>query len=123
MKVRCERYLNLLGTEEETSSWLSIGRIYHVLEILIDPYGKDVVKFRIWSEKGQTPILVHASGFELLTSLIPKCWVVSLEPKSLLYLAPSEWKEPGYWEQYFDKNERAQNTFERIYKEIVAEEP
>jgi hypothetical protein len=43
-------------------------------------------------------------------------------PDSLLYIAPIEWIERGFWERYFDKNAREQEVFERNYRKIVAEE-
>jgi hypothetical protein len=96
MKVRCVQVMDLMGEKVRASTWLTIGATYHVLEILIDPNGKDYLKFRIRSDNNGTPIIERASAFELITNSIPSCWSVSFLPNSLLYLAPVEWMESGF---------------------------
>jgi hypothetical protein len=123
MKVRCVQLFDVAGTQKRVGNWLTIGATYHVLEILGDPKGKDDLKFRIMSDNNQTPTIERASQFELITNSIPRCWSVSFLPDSLLYFAPFEWIERGFWERYFDKNELEQRVFERNYREIVEEDP
>ena len=123
MKVRCVQLLDLMGEKARASAWTSIGTTYHVLEVLIDPSGKNHLGFRIQSDDKKTPIIARASQFELVTNAIPSCWTVSFLPDSLLYFAPVEWMESGFWERYFDKHEREQEIFERNYRKIVAEDP
>lgn len=112
-----------MGAKQRASAWLTIGATYHVLEILVDPNGNDDLTFRIMSDNNETPIIERASQFELVTNSIPRCWSVSFLPDSLLYFAPLEWMERGFWERYFDRNELEQRVFERNYREIIAEDP
>jgi len=36
MKVRCVKLLDALGRPQERSAWLTLGKVYHVLEIVQD---------------------------------------------------------------------------------------
>jgi hypothetical protein len=121
MKVRCVTVCDIHGGQVEESAWLTIGKIYHVLEIVVRD--SDGVWFRIVTDDNGSPGLHRARQFERITGNIPSCWVVSYEPHSSLILSPETWLENLFWTRYFDGDQDAQKEFERVFQIIVAEDP
>lgn len=40
MRVKCIRLLDAFGREVQSSPWLALGRVYHVVSVEIDADGK-----------------------------------------------------------------------------------
>ena len=55
MKVKCIRLLGSFGREIEHSSWLSIGSVYHVMAIYIEPDGKPSFSIISRQPEGEWP--------------------------------------------------------------------
>lgn len=55
MKVKCVRLLNAGGEAVESSSWLSLGRMYHVMGSYIDPGGKRSYRIISRHPEGEWP--------------------------------------------------------------------
>jgi hypothetical protein len=64
-----------------------------------------------------------SSQFEVVSSVIPGCWVVSLDPGRYLSLAPLAWAAAGFWERYFDGDGQASRIFRDMVAAITAEDP
>ncbi|MEV8395408.1 MULTISPECIES: hypothetical protein [unclassified Streptomyces] len=101
---------------------MSVGAEYPVLEVLADPAR---VMLRIappansW-EPIDIPGLWDAAMFEVVSDRIPACWVTRLDDGRLT-LAPKEWQQPGFWEDYFDHLPDAMDEYDRLKAEIIAE--
>jgi hypothetical protein len=121
MKIRCMRQIDeRTGAPIERSPWLTVGDIYHVLEIVVSERG--VIKFRLLGDDKRTPALHLSMQFELVSGFIPACWAVRFEADGSLKLAPNTWTERGFWERYFEGSARERQIFEDTYKAIIAEE-
>jgi hypothetical protein len=122
MKVRCVTQVDEhTGSRLEKSSWLTVGKVYHVLEISIDQRG--TIKFRLVGDDEKTPALHLWTQFSLASNVIPSCWIVDLRPEVLFSLRPRTWAGRGFWERYFDGDSLAREQFEEARRAIIAEDP
>ena len=117
MKVRCTKLINLHGEPVRTSSWLTIGKEYVVLEVFVDHQTGS--RFRVISDDAGTPILARSSEFEAVSDEIPKCWVATFGPNWLAF-RPSSFRG-DFWERYFDGDKGARNEFNEVVKAIEEE--
>jgi hypothetical protein len=116
MIVRCIKLLDINKKEITNSSWLKINQEYPVIEIY---FNKDsCIEYRVLSNNG-TPIIATSFEFEVISALIPNEWFFYEHPNKKLYLlTPIEFKEIGFWEDYFDREKEAVFTFDSVYKKI-----
>jgi hypothetical protein len=119
VKVRCVRQFNARGEPITSSSWLTNGSVYHVLEVIHDREG---LKFRILGEERATPALHRADQFEIVTDTIPTRWVVKFKANNFLKLSPREWLQENFWTRFFDGDQEARKVFEKTYRAILAED-
>jgi hypothetical protein len=119
VKVRCVRQFNARGEPITSSSWLTNGFVYHVLEVVHDREG---LKFRILGEERSTPALQRADQFEIVTDAIPACWVARFKANTYLQLSPREWSQENFWNRFFDGDQEARKVFEETYRAIVIED-
>ena len=118
MKVKCIRLIDeQTGEALENSSWLSVGRIYHVLSMNMDD-GLPI-KFQLIGNDGQTPAYHDANQFEVVTNNIPDGWVIDFVSNSHLRLSPKAWSAPGFWEDYFDGMPEAVALFNSEKESII----
>jgi hypothetical protein len=99
----------------DKSSWLTIGKDYLVLEVVAE---RSETKFRVISDDAGTPILARSSQFEIISEVIPKCWVETSGPGSLTF-SPAAFQETGFWERYFDGDKAARLEFVSVVKLIT----
>jgi hypothetical protein len=99
------------------SGWLTVGKEYLVLEVVVDQQSGS--KFRIISDDARTPILAFASEFEAVSDTIPKCWVATFGA-DWLHLSPAAF-QGGFWERYFDGDVATLNEFDEVVKLIEIE--
>ncbi|QPB85433.1 hypothetical protein CWC22_020655 [Pseudoalteromonas rubra] len=119
MKVRCIKLLDeSTGDPLETSSWLSLESVYHVLSVNMEDGA--AVKFQLMSDNG-TPAFHNANQFEIVSDIIPARWVINFVAGSHVELSPKLWSEPGFWESYFDGEPEAISLFD-TEKEIIFQE-
>ena len=110
MKVKCVAFLDEdTGETLESSSWLTIGKEYHVLSVNMED-GLPI-KFQLISDDEETPAYHDANQFEIVTNVIPEGWVVDFVSKSHFRLSPKAWSQPGFWEAYFDGELEAVELF------------
>ena len=117
MKVRCIRLLNARGEPVRTSGWLTIGKEYVVLEVVVDEQAGS--RFRVISDDADTPVLAQSSQFEAVSDTIPKCWVATFGPNWLAFSPPAFLG--GFWVRYFDGDSAARNEFNEVVKLIEEE--
>jgi hypothetical protein len=109
-------------TDDKPVPLLKKGTIYDVLEIHV---GNDDVVYRILTEdKPQTPTLHSAMLFEIVSNRIPSSWVVSMGRARGFYIemAPARWTGPGFWEDYFNQDPKAEKIFEQERQKMLSEE-
>jgi hypothetical protein len=117
MIVRCIRLLNAHGEPVRNSAWLTIGKEYLVLEVVVDEQGGN--RFRVVSDDAGTPILARSSEFEAVSDTIPKCRVATFMPNSLFF-SPAAFRG-DFWERYFDGDAAVRNEFSEVVKLIESE--
>ncbi len=122
MKVRCIRLLDSAGKpREQKHSWVTIGKLYHVLEVVQD---QNRWLFRLIGDKPENgPALFRFEQFEIVTSKIPPSWIVAWGKDGSLHLRPESWNEPGFWERYYDKDTDAMRIFEEERRKIMEADP
>ena len=119
MKVRCVRLLDARGMPVERSSWLKVGSIYPVLTISTEP---GQTRFRILGEE-PIPALFDPAMFEVVSSVIPDAWAITMPRPGCISLAPEPWSRPGFWELFYDGDPAARACFEEERARIIASDP
>jgi hypothetical protein len=122
MKVRCIQLMNpVTRIREDRSQWLSIGTLYHVLEIYLDSRGR--LLLRLVGDDGLTPALHSTENFELVSPIIPANWALYFDSKGVFQIAPEAWIRPGFWEDYFDGKDEALEIFALEKAKSIACDP
>ena len=119
MKVRCIKLVDGFGQPVSRSSWVSVGHVYHVLEVLASP---ERTRIRIVGDS-KTPALYHLEMFELVSGVIPAVWTVSSLRVGHFCICPKSWSADGFWEAYFDGNPEAGDAFQEGLNAIVNSDP
>ena len=118
MRVRCIALLDeVSGTPDAESNWLTIGREYVVLSIHMLPGGK--VNFLILSDDNEIPVLLESSQFIITSGALPESWVVAVDLNGCLVFSPAAWLRAGFWEDYHNEDQDAEETFVKYVSEIV----
>jgi hypothetical protein len=117
VKVRCIKLLDLHGEPVRTSSWLTIGKEYLVLEVFVDEQTGS--RFRVISDDAGTPILARSAEFEAVSDAIPTSWVATFGPNWLAF-SPSAFRG-DFWVRYFDGDNAARSEFNEAVKMIEEE--
>jgi len=125
MKVKCVRLLNADDKEVESLPWLTVGRIYHVMGISIEPNrGR---RYQIIShdrDPGFATMGYHSADcFEIVSDVIPSNWRVKIYKMSDIDISPAAWQEPGFLEAFYDADPTAYPIFERERDIILREDP
>ena len=117
MRVRCIKLISeQTGQPINTSPWLSVGKVYLVLEVLVS--GRDYIKFRLVSDDNKTPAFHDFSQFELVSGAIPKCWIATFEPGQQFCLSPSIFAQRGFWDRYFDGDDETRRAFDEVLRTL-----
>jgi hypothetical protein len=122
MKVRCKNIYNEHTKRfEDTSSWLTIGKEYVVLEVEVNSLEKTFYRL-IGDNDNKMPALYNASQFEIVDGGMPKNWEVSQLSDGTLIICPKVWQEPGFWEDCYDHDPKALEIYKREARIIYEEE-
>ena len=130
MKVRCIRVTDAFGNPildpnghpAQADGWLTVGKVYHVLEVSLSSRG--TWKYRILGDKEPTtPALHPISDFEIVSAKVSPTWVVHCEDNDYFELTPQAWAQLGFWEQFFDHDPRARRIFDEERRKIIADDP
>jgi hypothetical protein len=120
MKVRCVRLNDSIGQPKESSPWLTLGRTYHVLEV-IQERGRWLL--RIMSDEPNGVALFGLDCFDIISSAVPSAWTIRWGKQGFFELSPESWSVPGFWERYYEKEPKAVSTFDAERKRIVSADP
>jgi hypothetical protein len=109
MRVTCTKILNPFGTPVSASVWLTVGSTYTVISMAAIP-GKEV-KFRVIDDTGASG-LWGSEMFVSVSTSIPSNWVVGLDDRGIVTLAPESWLSLGFWERFYDDDESAREQYD-----------
>ena len=116
MKVRCIRLLGPSGKPQTRSNWLTVGKIYDVLEVVQDQ-GRWL--FRVMGDEPNGVALFALDQFEITNSKMPDSWIPKWGKNGFFELSPEAWQKAGFWERYYDKDSEAIRMFEDERRKII----
>lgn len=121
MKVKCIKLLDALGNPEERSTWLTLGKIYHVLEVVQNTRRNWLL--RVLTDSDNRVALFPLEQFEIVSTKMPGAWIVDWNSKGILTLTTEAWNKPGFWEAYYEWDTSARSIFEEERKKIIDGDP
>jgi hypothetical protein len=123
MKVRCIRLLDADGREVEFSSWLTLGRVYHVMSIFIDENGRRWYGIISSHPHGEWPQMGRhqAECFEVVSEVVPSNWR-EWRKGNVSGISPAAWQAPGFYEAFYDHDPAAYPIYERERDIILSED-
>lgn len=124
MKVKCIRLLDSDGREVEFSSWLTLGRIYHVMAIHVEPNGKRSFSIISRQPDGEWPQMGshQAECFEVVSEVVPSNWREWVH-ENISGVSPAAWQAPSFYEAFYDHDPATYPIFERERDIILSEDP
>ncbi len=124
MKIKCIRLLDSDGQEVEFSSWLTLGRIYHVMSIFTDQNGKRSYGIINRHPDGEWPQMGshQAECFEVVSEVVPSNWCEWVR-ENASGASPAAWQAPGFYEAFYDHDPATYPIFERERNIILSEDP
>lgn len=124
MKVKCVRLLDADGREVEFSSWLALGRVYHVMSIFTDKNGKRSYGIINRHPDGEWPQMGshQAECFEVVSEVVPSNWHTMVY-QGTTDISPAAWQAPGFYEGFSDHDPATYPIFERERNIILSEDP
>lgn len=124
MKVKCVRILNADGSEVEFSPWLTMGRVYHVLSMSIDPHGKRSYGITSGYREGEWPHMGshQQQCFEVVSDIVPSNWRTTV-CRGFTDISPAAWQENGFYEAFADHDPATYPIFQREREIILSEDP
>lgn len=121
MKARCIKLIDSRGNPQERSSWLTLGNVYHVLEVVQDTHKRWLL--RVVADGVNGVALFQLEQFEIVSPKIPDVWIVVWNAKGGFALTTKAWSQAGFWEAYYDRDPSALGKFEDGKKQIVDADP
>jgi hypothetical protein len=121
MKARCVKLIDSRGNPQDRSSWLTVGGIYHVLEVVQDTHRRWLL--RAVGDGINGVALFPLEQFEILSNKIPSAWIPIWNTNGGFALTTEDWAKAGFWEAYYDREPAALQTFEIEKKRIVDADP
>lgn len=118
MKVRCTKLIDVDGKSQTSSPWLTVGKMYHVLSIVLDTHGNWL--FRLSGNSVSGLGLFPKEQFEIIDAKIPNSWVPTWNDNGFFELAPEAWTKAGFWERYFEHDHESVRQFNMEAEKIVA---
>lgn len=123
MKVKCILLFDVFGRRVETSPWLTVGRIYHVLGINVRGDGRIFYHIVTHDEPGEWPSMGYYESrcFEMISNTAPSNWRVLVNRESIS-IEPEAWHSRGFLEAFHDHEPTTLPIFERERAVILAED-
>lgn len=124
MKVKCIRLLDADGREVEFSSWLALGRIYHVMSIVVDQNGRRSYGIINRHPEGEWPQMGNHQSecFEVISDVVPSNWR-AWKNETASGVSPAAWQASGFYEAFCDHDPATYPIFERERNIILSEDP
>lgn len=119
MRVRCVRFLTPAGQPTDSLSSLTVGRVYHVLEVVLDSRRW---LLRVVGDSRDVVALFPREMFEIVSPTVPPGWAVGWGA-SHFTLGPERWQVEGFWEAYYEHERTAIEAFETEIAQIVSADP
>jgi hypothetical protein len=117
MRVRCIKLLGPDGSQRTASPWLTVGKEYDVLTVLLERNGLWLV--RLVADTGQVA-LFSLDAFEIVSSALARSWIARWTSDGLFQLAPEAWLEKQFWERFHDGEADAARIFEIELEKVKA---
>jgi hypothetical protein len=119
MRVVCEKILTATDAVPALSSpWLTVDKEYLVLEVIAAPMRR--VLLRLEDDSGPGPSVYDARMFRTTSAAIPPSWIATLGADGSLRLGPESWLRDGFWEDYFEGDRTAIESFVKELATLVA---
>ena len=118
MKVRCVKLTDVYGLPQRQSPWLTVGKVYDVLSL--EQSSDQEWLLRIVGDGLNGVALFQAREFEIVTATIPQNWIISWR-SDLLGLMPKPWSSSGFWERYYDGDEKAVRIFDEERAKVIGQ--
>ena len=104
------KLINTFTTDNRKITSIEINKEYEVIGIESDDY-------RIIDNKNE-PILFDHKCFTVVDPMKPKFWLCKTGSENEEYCYPEEWSNPGFFEDYFNRNESVIEKFWEIYNSL-----
>lgn len=99
----------VVSTElDPNHSWRKPGTSFAVQEIYV--HESRPMAFRVEDNEG-TPSIVEATNFEIVDGSVPDFWMVNEGDQGLYTFGPVEWRRPGFWEDWLDKDAATRSSY------------
>jgi hypothetical protein len=121
MKVRCIKLIDSRGNPQESSPRLTLGKVYHVLEVVQDTHSRWLL--RVAGDGTNGVAVFQLEQFEIVSPKVPDAWIVVWDAKGGFALTTEAWSQSGYWERFYDRDPEARKVFEEEKTKIVGAEP
>jgi len=119
MEVKCISKERVMPYGKKAfSPALTIGKTYIVIEISCgESSGLD---YRLIDDDSDNSALYFFSQFEVVDARLSSYWVADVS-KDGIYLSPKEWSDLGFWEKFYDGEEKEVSIFKETVKKILGE--
>jgi hypothetical protein len=121
LKVRCVKLTDSRGNPVEHSTWMTLGKVYHVLSISCETQQK----LRLIGDGLNGVALFPLDDFEIVSSKIPAAWIVVWDSSRRYFALTTEaWNQPGFWDRYYERDPTAIRIFDEENEKIInADQP
>jgi hypothetical protein len=120
MKVRCVKLIDAFGRPQESSPWLTLGKVYPVLEMYFAADGRRLV--RLVGDGLNGPALFQWECFEFVSHSVPPLWIIVTTNDGSILLTPKLWSENRFWERYYDQEAEARKVFDQERRKMAEAE-
>lgn len=123
MKVKCTRLLDAKGREVSSSPWLSIGNVYNVLSMHMTSDGGRSYEIVIHCSEDEWPVIGNfpMENLEVVNAQVPSNWHIWIGDDGTVELAPLEWQDTTFRNDFFDREPRAFEKFRKMLEKTFME--
>jgi hypothetical protein len=112
---------SITGFPQASSERLTIGEEYVVIELLSSV--KKGISYRVVGDNQDgSPAVFSAAEFEIISDHVPTNWKLTIKKNGLIVNSPASWRKPGFWEDCYDHNPVALESYKREVQIIMEEE-
>jgi hypothetical protein len=117
MIIECINFIDhISGNPANTSLNLEIGKKYLVLALHIRSIFQDSdvrlrCQVRIETPNRRSPVLEDFRQFKIVSGYMPPSWTITTSEHGDLLFSPIEWVRMGFWEDFFNEEQKAINEY------------